>query len=138
MVVRPILCSPCGGEMSEQPGASPITVDITSLAGVGERMLEEAAGLEMRSAGVLFTMNDNRTNFAGGGLAEGATFQVVHDGAHAGLVQFLNDVVNGLETLGRAAVEISAAYGEADTLAAVSVDKVETALHTGSTGPQPA
>ena len=124
--------------MSEQPGASPITVDITSLAGVGERLLDEAAGMRMRSAGVLYTMNDNRTNFAGGGLAEGATFQVVHDDAHAGLIQCLNDVINGLETLGNAAVEISASYGEADTLAAITVDDVEDALPPESTGPQPA
>ena len=127
--------------MSEQPGASPmsqITVDITSLAGVGERLLTEAAGMRIKAAGVLFTMNDNRTNFAGGGLAEGATFQVVHDGAHAGLSQFLNDVINGLTTLGEAAQEISALYGETDTLAAVTVDAVENALPPDSTGPQPA
>jgi hypothetical protein len=127
--------------MSEQPGASPtssISVDITSLAGVGERLLTEAAEMRIKAAGVLFTMNDNLTNFAGGGLAEGATFQVVHDGAHAGLTQFLNDVINGLTTLGRAAKEISASYGEADTLAAVTVDRVEDALPSDSTGPQPA
>ena len=117
---------------------SPITVDITSLAGVGEKLQDEAAGMRIKAAGVLFTMNDNLTNFAGGGLAEGATFQVVHDGAHAGLVQFLNDVINGLQTLGDAAVEISESYGETDTLAAVTVGDVEDAFEPGSTGPQPA
>jgi hypothetical protein len=123
--------------MSESP-MPPITVDITSLADVGERLLNEAGGMRIKASGVLFPMNDNRTNFAGGGMAEGATFQVVHDGAHAGLVQFLNDVVNGLETLGNAAKEISASYGEADSLAAVTVDAVEEALPSDSTGPQPA
>jgi len=123
--------------MSESP-MPPITVDITSLAGVGERLLTEAREMTIKSAGVLFNMNDNLTNFAGGGLAEGATFQVVHDGAHAGLSQFLNDVINGLNTLGRAALEISASYGEADTLAAVTVDDIEEALPPDSAGPQPA
>jgi hypothetical protein len=94
--------------------------------------------MTFRSAGVLFTMNDNQTSFAGGGMAEGATFQVVHDRAHEHLVQFLNDVVNGLTTLGEAALEISATYGEADTYAAASVVVVEGALELDSTGPQPA
>jgi len=127
--------------MSEQPGTSsmsPITVDVTSLAGLGDLLRDQAAGMTMRSAGVLFTMNDNRTNFAGGGMAEGATFQVVHDKAHAHLAQFLNDVINGLTTLGDAALEISATYGEADTYAAATVDRVEEAFEPGSTGPQPA
>ena len=127
--------------MSEQPGASPmspITVDVSTLAGLGELLLAEAEGMTIRSAGVLFTMNDNRTNFAGGGLAEGATFQVVHDEAHAGLTQFLNDVINGLTTLGTAALEISATYGEADTYAAATVDDVADALPPDSAGPQPA
>jgi hypothetical protein len=124
--------------MSEQPGASPISVDVRSLADIGNLLLAEADGMTIKAAGVLFTMNDNRTNFAGGGMAEGATFQVVHDGAHAGLTQFLNDVVNGLTTLGEAALEISATYGEADTYAAATVDVVEDALPPDSTGPQPA
>ena len=122
--------------MSESPMPS-ITVDITSLAGVGERLLTEAGEMRVKAAGVLFTMNDNRTNFAGGGLAEGATFQVVHDEAHAGLTQFLNDVINGLKTLGEAAKEISASYEETDSLAAVTVDEVDEAL-PDSAGPQPA
>jgi hypothetical protein len=115
----------------------PITVDITSLADVGDRLLAEAGAMRIKAAGVLFPMNDNRTNFAGGGLAEGATFQVVHDEAHAGLTQFLNDVINGLNTLGEAAKEISASYGETDSLAAVTVAEVEDALPPDSTGQQP-
>ena len=123
--------------MSESP-MSPITVDISSLADVGERLLREAGDMRIKASGVLFPMNDNRTNFAGGGMAEGATFQVVHDGAHAGLSQFLNDVVNGLETLGNAAKEISALYGETDSLAAVTVEQVESRIPSDPTGPQPA
>ena len=120
--------------MSEQP----ITVDIQSLAGLGERLKSEADGMTIRAAGVLFTMNDNQTNFAGGGLAEGATFQVVHDGAHAQLSQFLNDVINGLNTLGDAALEISATYEGADVWASATVNVVEGSLPNDSTGPQPA
>lgn len=127
--------------MSEQPGTSPIppiSVDVISLAGLGELLLAEADGMTIKSAGVLFPMNDNRTNFAGGGMAEGATFQMVHDKAHAGLTQFLNDVINGLTTLGTAALEIAAMYGEADTYAAATVDDVEDALPPDPTAAQPA
>lgn len=115
---------------------STVDVDIATLVELGGKLLDEAAAMRMRAAGVLFPMNDNRTNFAGGGLAEGATFQTVHDTAHAGLVQFLNDVVNGLTTLGNAALEIAAAYSEADTYAGDELTPVRSALNLD--GPQPA
>jgi hypothetical protein len=115
---------------------SPISVDVLTLIDLAEKLLDEADAMTIRSAGVLFTMNDNRTDFAGGGLAEGATFQPVHDAAHAGLVRFLNDVINGLTTLGNAAREISATYSDADTYAADDVAPVREALNLD--GPQPA
>lgn len=115
---------------------SSVNVDVLTLVELGDKLLDEAAAMRIRAAGVLFTMNDNRTNFAGGGLAEGATFQSVHDDAHAGLVQFLNDVVNGLTTLGNAALEISATYSDADTFAADEVTPVREALNLDD--PQPA
>jgi hypothetical protein len=113
-----------------------VEVDISTLAGLGTIMLREAETVRMNAAGVLYPMNDTVPNFAGGGLAEGANFEFAHQQAQAKLTQFLNDVVNGLTTLGNAALAISAEYGDSDAYGAATVESVRGAFPPAATDPQ--
>jgi hypothetical protein len=125
--------------MSDLPDTrnqAPILVDVTSLADLGGVLRSKADEIHKRSTKVMFTMAGNHTNFAGGGMAEGATFQGVHDKAHDVLGEFLDNVINGLGTLATAALEISAAYGEADAYAATEVSDLDLHGVDGSPGPQ--
>jgi hypothetical protein len=122
--------------MSDDTAGESIDVEVPTLAGLGAMMLREANHMGANSQGVMGHMSVTRPNFAGNGLVEGLTFQAVYEQAEVGLSQFLQDVVNGLNTLGNAALEISAAYGEADENGAVTIDTVRGTLPAGPIIPQ--
>lgn len=124
-------------DRSDPSHQAPILVDVSSLADLGEVLRIRADEIEKNAAKVKFKISGNTTNFAGGGMAEGATFQAVHDKANAVLGEFLDNVVNGLNTLATAAREISAAYGEADAFVSTTVGDLEVHHVDGNTGPQP-
>jgi hypothetical protein len=110
------------------PVGTSVEVEIATLSDLGNMLLREADGFTMGAAGVLFPMAGTNPNFAGNGLVEGATFASAHETVRMSLTELLNDVVQGLTTLGNAALAISAEYGDADAFGAATVASVRAAF----------